>query len=283
MKIISWDIGINNLAYCIMNNKNIIKWDKIDILDDIRSPEHNCQGFLKNNNPCTKKASYFNENNNIRAYYCGTHCKNQKNIKKILKHELCNDSLKNGNPCKNKAIYYYCTINNDNQEYNRYLCQKHSTDYGDDDLKKYITIENISFFERSQLLFDKLDKLCDCDQKDDNILDVEHVVIENQPVHKNPIMKSIQMMLYSFYMLRGKDKIKEIHLVNATQKMKIYDGPKIECKIKDTHEKNKFLGKEYCKYFLKDNQEMLDYYNSYDKKDDLADTYLQGLYFYKNH
>ena len=34
MKIASWDIGINNLAYCIMEDKNIIKWDVIDILED---------------------------------------------------------------------------------------------------------------------------------------------------------------------------------------------------------------------------------------------------------
>ena len=44
MKIISWDIGIINLAYCIMDCQiendvekiNILKWDSIDI----REPNH---------------------------------------------------------------------------------------------------------------------------------------------------------------------------------------------------------------------------------------------------
>ena len=96
-------------------------------------------------------------------------------------------------------------------------------------------------------------------------------------------MKSIQILLYAYYSLNTKNRINEIHLLNATQKMKVYDGPKIDCQIKDTHERNKYLAKEHCKYFLKDDNEMLAYYNSYDKKDDLADTYLQGIYFIKNH
>jgi len=136
-----------------------------------------------------------------------------------------------------------------------------------------------SLVELDNFLYNKLDNL-----KND-ILDVDEVIIENQPVYKNPVMKSIQMLLYAYYMLKGitkNDRINEIHMLNATQKMKVYDGPEIECNIKDTHEKNKYLSKEYCKHILKDNEEMLNYFNTYDKKDDLADTYLQGLYFLKS-
>ena len=35
MKFISFDVGIKNLSYCILdNNSNIIEWDIIDITDN---------------------------------------------------------------------------------------------------------------------------------------------------------------------------------------------------------------------------------------------------------
>lgn len=267
MKIASWDIGINNLAYCIMEDKNIVKWDVIDILEDIRPDVYACEGSLKNGNSCDKKASLYQTVEENRHYYCGIH---GKGLAKIPKHELCQGINKSKKPCKMKAhVYTNC---------GKYYCKKHM-DQTEKECQLYITVDNISFFQRGKFLYNKLNKI-----KAD-ILDVDEVVIENQPVHKNPIMKSIQMLLYGYYMLEGvnkSDRINEIHLLNATQKMKVYDGPEIECEIKDTHEKNKYLAKEYCKYILKDNEEMINYFNSYDKKDDLADTYLQGLYFLKS-
>lgn len=260
MRLISWDIGIGNLSYCTMDNEKIIKWDKIDILEDIRQKEHMCEGILKNGLSCSKKASVYDVKEEDRKYYCGMH---GKNMLKIPKCELCCGINKNGKECKSKAVYY-------GDDY-KYYCNKHSRDI-DGKLNKYITVDNISFYERSKFLYEKLRIM-------DDILDVDIVLIENQPVYKNPIMKSIQMLLYSYYLMND---VKEIHLLNATQKMKVYDGPKIECNIKDTHERNKYLAKKYCAYFLRDDKDRLEYFNGYDKKDDLADTYLQGLYYIRN-
>ena len=39
--------------------------------------------------------------------------------------------------------------------------------------------------------------------KKSNFLDVDKVVIENQPALKNPTMKSIQMMIYSYFLIEG--------------------------------------------------------------------------------
>ena len=269
MKIISWNIGTNNLAYCIMDNKEILEWDKIDILEDIRVKKKLCEGTIKNGNICNKKASLYNIIDENRHYYCKMHGKKKENINPILDHELCYGYNKNNKKCQNKAIVY-----EDVDNIRKYYCKRHQ-DQAVDQTKKYISINNISFFEKNQLLYGKLDKL-------NGILDVDEVIIENQPVYKNPIMKSIQMLLYGYYLIniQNHGRINKIYIPNATQKMTVYNGPKIDCHIKDTHEKNKYLAKEYCKYFLKDNQKMLDYFLSYDKKDDLADTYLQGLYFF---
>lgn len=158
------------------------------------------------------------------------------------------------------------------------------------------------------------------------LLDVDIVVIENQPSLKNPQMKSIQMILYSYFLILGKvigngDKntsyIDKIDFCSASNKLKIYDGPEIilEEKIKRTKQNiisipssdetiikenielvektkskkptikyadKKRLAIEHAKYFVEKDEKYKDFFNNHKKKDDLADSYLQGLYYIKH-
>ena len=41
----------------------------------------------------------------------------------------------------------------------------------------------------------------------------------------------------------------------------------------------KRLAIEHAKYFLKDSPEYVDFFNNHKKKDDLSDSFLQGLYY----
>ena len=120
-----------------------------------------------------------------------------------------------------------------------------------------------------------------------NLLDVDEIVIENQPVLKNPTMKSIQMILYSYFLFMKNIKTNinyNINLFNARKKLAIYDGPKIDVsKIKNAYNKRKFLSVKYTEYFLeKSNNEWKEIFNTHSKQDDLADCYLQGLTYYYN-
>ena len=75
MIIASFDIGIKNMAYCILDissNDPIIKdWNVVNLIND-NTILHNCNQICKNNKICGKKAK-FTKNNN---YYCNTHAKN---------------------------------------------------------------------------------------------------------------------------------------------------------------------------------------------------------------
>ena len=121
---------------------------------------------------------------------------------------------------------------------------------------------------------------------------ISNVLIENQPSLKNPTMKTIQVMLYSYFvfqkhksnLLFGKESpIKNIEFISATNKLKVYDGPFIECKLKSPYSKRKFFAKKHSEYFLEKYGEIdnTDFFKKNKKKDDLADAYLQGLYFYE--
>ena len=78
------------------------------------------------------------------------------------------------------------------------------------------------------------------------LLEVDYVYIENQPVLKNPQMKSIQIILYSYFLFYGitdgiliqtvgedgsvveqHHKVKSVDFCSASNKLKVYDGPMI--------------------------------------------------------
>ena len=120
---------------------------------------------------------------------------------------------------------------------------------------------------------------------------VSSVLIENQPSLKNPTMKTIQVMLYSYFvhqkhrselMYNKKSPIKNIEFISAQNKLKVYDGPEIECKLKSSYSKRKFFAKKHSEYFLDKygETENGEFFKKNKKKDDLADAYLQGLFYY---
>ena len=124
--------------------------------------------------------------------------------------------------------------------------------------------------------------------------DIKEVLLENQPVLKNPVMKSIQIILYSFFqyekVLMGRD-INLIKFINASNKLKLgknlseINNSEDIVKIKSKYTKNKKLAIIYTNHFLQERLIVEDYikyneiFNKHKKKDDLSDAFLQGLYY----
>lgn len=120
-------------------------------------------------------------------------------------------------------------------------------------------------------------------QKDFINKNINDIIIENQPVLKNPKMKTIQIALYSYFLIKKVELncFDNINFMSACLKLKVYDGPEIIIESKNKYTKTKKLGIAYCKYYLELNNmhEMLTYFSNHKKKDDLADCYLQALYY----
>ena len=123
--------------------------------------------------------------------------------------------------------------------------------------------------------------------------EITEVLLENQPVLKNPVMKSIQMVIYGFFqyqrILLGRE-IQTIKLINASNKLKIgknfheINNKEYIINIKNKYNRNKKLAIEYTNKLLKEKlcenyEELSDYFNNNKKKDDLSDAFLQGLYY----
>ena len=78
--------------------------------------------------------------------------------------------------------------------------------------------------------------------------------------------------------------IKEVNMVNARNKLKVYKGPCIVCPYsndkKDRYKKNKYLSIEYTKQMINVDEDIYkELFEGSKKKDDLADAYLQGIYW----
>jgi hypothetical protein len=134
------------------------------------------------------------------------------------------------------------------------------------------------------------------------------------------------MILYSYFLILGKiignnlnDKsyIENIDFCSASNKLKVYNGPKIILEEKKSKSKKKIvepiieeqqtneqpvpeqiveikekkgsaikyadkkrLAIEHAKYYLQNQDpKYLEFFNSHKKKDDLSDSFLQGLYY----
>jgi hypothetical protein len=186
----------------------------------------------------------------------------------------CEHKMKNGKCCDKPGTFIYkCKLDNSEM----YLCTSHSKNKCYDKVKKFNNPKN-NIFHISQNLVKKLDEFKFIER---NITDV---IVENQPSLKNPTMKSIQMIVYSYFLVNGicKDdsSIVGLEMINARNKLKVYKGEPIKCDIKETYKRNKFLAVKYCeKMIIDEEQKFIDLYNVSKKKDDLSDSYLQGIYY----
>lgn len=116
-------------------------------------------------------------------------------------------------------------------------------------------------------------------------LEIDVVLIENQPVQKNPKMKSIQMVVYSYFVFQqqiSKRNIRNILFQSASNKNKFtnrFDLIVPTYKSKYTMNKKRAIACTRHILDICENNEWLDFFNSHKKQDDLADSYLQLLHY----
>lgn len=308
MIIISWDVGVIHLAYCVIKYKKskteILDWDEINLIDDDQI-NLSCCGHMKttkknpNDRVCGKKASYYFQPPGCEhpIGFCKTHLNQHteywsinktKNLFKISsKNNPCQFLKKTGKTCGCKSKYRY--TNNENI----YLCNVHYKSYLQKKTKEYTPqlIKNliVKKYPTNKLqinLINKLDKLA----KHFGKLGVNQVVIENQPSMKNPKMKSIANTLFDYFLIRGyidKSNYLDVDLVRfmcPSNKLKVNNNNTLEVFKTNKNSKKKYkltkeLAIQYTKQLLKDEPIQLEILDLHKKKDDMCDAYLQGLYY----
>ena len=226
---LGWDVGIKNLAFCLLDKKDnkleILDWGLINLLVH-KSPPIYCNRLKINGSVCGRRASFYSfptetdKNTSENTHYCNIHLKkerkqwvsldkNEREQKETQLKEWSDKWCCSKNKCS-KIATRYCIKNN------IYFCTKHSkeTDTIKDAINQSSAIR-MPMLTLGKILYEKLDK-------HPQLLTAKWICIENQPVLKNPTMKSIQMMLYSYFIMKqyeGKLELHDMILMSAENKL----------------------------------------------------------------
>ena len=151
------------------------------------------------------------------------------------------------------------------------------------DAISHSTATRTPLYTLGKVIFRKLDEY-------PSILKAQYICLENQPARKNPTMKSVQMMLYSYFIAKvnsGEMKVRDLVMMSAKNKLKVYNDeygkiPDEVLSMKDRYQRNKRQAVVTTELFL--NNEFQDWWDFYrkenrNKKDDLADSFLMCRYY----
>jgi hypothetical protein len=302
--ILSWDIGIKNLAYCMVRkcssdsmgafqcsiptasvrkvpSYEILQWGIINLVDNVASQMElaGTQTSLNTSasrtvvykcNKCKLAAKYMNIASDVHIGYCARHYTQKEKADKLQLYTSTGIPLKTGagveilqnkiidlraktccvTGCQGKSAAAYCLKK---YPYMRY-CRKHyvaliknSTKStmmlrvlgtADDilNIHKYTAVDFLQIKQCKSSNKLHLTDLCRAIMtelgKRPFLLDAQVVLLENQPVLQNPTMKSIQMFVYSFFVLKSVEephcRVTSVQCYIATNKLKVAPAISIE-------------------------------------------------------
>lgn len=284
MKILSWDVGIKNLAFCLIDSQENDKWciDDWGIINLIEPKDNKCS-------QCSRRPFFYIPDNNLK--FCKIHAKKYtfdpipfENYFEEVEKCTCQHMIKD-KPCGKTAKFKKDIV----------LCKTHAKQY----YKKYLKNNELTKIKRKNAAEESIDvlriKLVSELEKRKNLLTANLVLIENQPTLKNPKMKAISSTIYDYFLIRGifdkevtKSLIEKVKYMSPSNKLKIADDSDTVKLIKlkgdeaKTYKLTKSLGIKYCRRLLEKQDNWINFLDSYKKKDDLADAFLQGMYYHFN-
>ena len=251
---------------------NIVDWGIIDLLED-HDPTKYCSKLTAKKTVCGCKATHKVLSDN--TFICSRHCKSMdKNLIERLPDKIicCHEK------CKSIATFH-------DHVNKKHYCGKHNKDVPLENLDKITqtTASKMPLYTLGKMLYRKLDK-------HPNILQAKYICLENQPAAKNPTMKSIQMILYSYFVMKvnmGELVLRDLIMMSAKNKLKLYKNeygelPSEIVNHKDRYQKNKKSAVYITsKYIENEHEEKWQnfYENNKSKKDDLADAYLMCKFY----
>jgi len=280
MKILSIDVGIKNLAFCLFSKSveqeehffHIDKWDSINLA---QQSETKCLEIEKNQ-PCNKPAK-FTKNGKC---YCLKHSKKQE-------YQIPTSELKSGFINKQKIQSLYEMADKYKIKYEKPIKKNELLSLIND------YIYNTCFEPVENTNASKIDLVTigrNLQSKFDTILfehlpTIDKVIIENQISPIANRMKTIQGMIAQYFIMKNNNI--SIEFVSSINKLKdtSTENKKEEKEDKLKYGDRKKVGIKKCLEIITNEHNYKsweDFFSKHTKKDDLADSFLQGIWYIKN-
>ena len=266
MKIISIDVGIKNLAFCLFdkeeNQFKITKWNVVNLTEE---ETHLCS-FSEKNIVCNKPSKFKKDD----KCFCVKHSKKQQ-------FQIPTIEQKPSFINKQKISKLFEIADNHSIKYEPKIKKNDLLMLINDDFQKnyFETIEpkkakEMELFTIGTNLKNKFNEIF----KDEN--NIDYVIIENQIGPLAIKMKTTQGMIVQYFVMSNLN-VKQIIPISSSNKLK-------DCDIKDKekYSDRKKLGIAKCLETLTNDfrfNEHIQYFNGHNKKDDLSDAFLQGMWF----
>jgi hypothetical protein len=288
MKILSIDVGIRNLSFCLFTMENadkntlsVLKWDNIDLTE---KTNNRCIFVSEKDNEglCDKPAKFVKEG----KCYC-------------LKHSKKLNFLQ---PASDLALPF---LNKQKVQSLIEIADKYKIKY-ETPYKKTGLIAQLTEFAQTHC-FSKIDKV-NASKIDlvtvgrniehkfgeilgDHLPTIETIIIENQigPIANK--MKTIQGMLAQYFIMKNNNI--SIDFISATNKLKDFMPSSTSTENTDKslkpekmdYKQRKKLGIQTCLNFVDTDHRFTTwatFLHKHQKKDDLSDCFLQGMWYIKH-
>jgi hypothetical protein len=280
MSILSIDVGIKNLALCLLSlEKRILLWEVLNISCNDPPESQHLSGAVDLKVKCSlcKNNAKYRKNETL---FCLRHAK--ESAFQLPTHDLHPSRLGKMKLPELQEVVEIHSLDATTLE----KTKKRKADYlaviaenildplDEASTAKKTKASEISLVEIARIMTTKLDQLLE------NHLDnIEKVIIENQISPIATRMTSIQGMLTQYFIMKKPTQL--IEYISAKNKLKEFDVEK------DCYADRKKSGIEVCRTQLSDaslcNSDWTEFFLKHKKKDDLADCYLQGVWYLGQH
>lgn len=296
MNILSFDVGIKNLAYCLVNvtdadakKFNILDWGVINLMSSGTATETAvCY-------TCKKKATLQTMNDDL--HYCAIHAKKHPHFKPIdnnfkefaVVHSLDKIPVKRLNefiaansmiiPGGKKLLKGELL-----EIVKKFIADGRFVKCGSGEKKK--KANDFDLVGLGVSLRDKFDNTFSPETR----AKVDKIVIENQIGPLAIRMKSLQGMITQYFIMKG---LEDISYISASNKLKMFEGSDLLYEVDSDDEEAKNDGKGEKKKYKERKDKSVEIvaklvdsipkwgevFKTHAKKDDLADALLQALWY----